>query len=180
VSVGSVLAVVAVAGVLAGLGWAVAAALRSPAFRQSVFRSVGVVVPRLRPRLAAWETAVDEVAASVPPTAGLLPVLGWSALNWLLDVGALWVVFVGLGFRMEVGVLLIGFGVANLVTGLPHTPGGLGLVEAGMTGTYVALGAPVHVALAAVLAYRVVSFWLPVLVGVPQYVRRTVPVVSAS
>jgi putative heme transporter len=180
VSVGSVLSVFAVAGLLAALGWAAVAALRSQSFRHRALTAAGRVVPPLRSRLDGWRTAVDEIAGTLPPGSRMLSVMGWSSLNWLLDVAALWVVFVGLGFRMEVGVLLVGFGVANLVTALPHTPGGVGLVEAGMTATYVALGAPVHVALAAVLAYRLISFWLPVLAGVPQYVRRTVPAVSTS
>lgn len=180
VSIASVLSVFAVAAVFVLGGWAAVAAVRSSRFRHRALAAAGRMVPPLRPRLASWRVAVDDIAETLPPGSRLAAVVGWSSLNWLLDVAALWVVFVGLGFRMEVGVLLVGFGVANLATALPHTPGGLGLVEAGMTATYVALGAPTHVALAAVLAYRLISFWLPVLAGVPQYVRRTAPVVSTT
>jgi uncharacterized membrane protein YbhN (UPF0104 family) len=180
VDLASVASVVAVAAVLGALGWAAATGVRSSQLRHRLLDAVGRVVPPVRPRIAGWREAGDDIAGSLPPGSRMLSVMGWSSLNWLLDVAALWVVFVGLGFRMEVGVLLVGFGVANLATALPHTPGGVGLVEAGMTATYVALGAPVAVALAAVLAYRVISFWLPVLAGVPQYVRRTEPVVSPT
>lgn len=179
VSPASVLSVVAVAALLGLLGWGAAAGVRSAAFRSRLLGGVLRLVPRLRPRLTGWSGAIDEMASSLPAGSRLLPIMGWSSLNWLFDVAALWMVFVGLGYRMEVGVLLVGFGVANLATALPHTPGGLGMVEAGMTATYVALGAPTHVALAAVLAYRLISFWLPVVAGVPQYVRRTAVVVSA-
>lgn len=180
VSAGSLLTVAGVAAVLGLLGWAAVAAVRSPGLRHRAMAVAGGIIPPLRTRLDGWRQGIDDVADTLPSGTRLLTVMGWSSLNWLLDVAALWVVFVGLGFRLEVGVLLVGFGVANLATALPHTPGGLGLVEAGMTATYVALGAPMAVALAAVLAYRLISFWLPVLAGVPQYVRRTPAVVSPS
>src|SRR5436853_373683 len=48
--------------------------------------------------------------------------------------------------------------------GLP-LPGGLGGIDGGLFGTFVLFGAPVAVTAAAVLAYRVILFWLPLLVG---------------
>ena len=176
VSAGSVVTACVVAGMFAAVGWLALALLRSPSARQALFRRAHRVAPRLAPRLGPWELAAEDVSDSLPDLRALLPVAGWSAANWLLEIAALWVVFAGLGPHMEVGVLIVGYGVANLVTALPHTPGGLGLVEAGMTGTYVALGTETAVALAAVLAYRLISFWLPVLFGVPQYLRGPVAV----
>ena len=53
---------------------------------------------------------------------------------------------------------------------IPLTPGGIGFVEAGITGVLVAAGIdPAHAALAAAL-YRVANTWLPVLVALPAYV----------
>jgi uncharacterized protein (TIRG00374 family) len=98
-------------------------------------------------------------------------VAGWSTVNWTLQLAALWTVFVAFGLSMPVGVLIIGFGAANLATALPHTPGGLGVVEAGMTATYIALGVPTTTALVGVLCYRLIGHWLPVLVAVPLTVR---------
>lgn len=170
-NVGSVIGAVAVAAAFAGAGWAAVAGIRSPAARRR-FLALGCrLVPKAEERLVAWGDALDDLALSLPPARRLATVIGWSIVNWGLDIAALWVVFIGLGYQLEFGVLILGFGVANLVNALPHTPGGLGLVEAGMTGTYVALGTPVPVALAAVLAYRLISFWLPVMAGVPQYLR---------
>ena len=48
-------------------------------------------------------------------------------------------------------------------------PGGVGGVEGGMIGAFVAFGEPAGVAVVAVLAYRLVSFWLPTVVGGPAY-----------
>jgi uncharacterized protein (TIRG00374 family) len=52
-----------------------------------------------------------------------------------------------------------------LVMALPLTPGGVGVVEATMIGVLVATGSPGGAATAAVLGWRLVSHWLPILVG---------------
>jgi putative heme transporter len=51
------------------------------------------------------------------------------------------------------------------------TPGGLGVVEAALTGALVALGVPANQALTAVLVYRAISFWLAIAIGWPIYWR---------
>ena len=48
---------------------------------------------------------------------------------------------------------------------IPLTPGGLGFVEAGLTGLLGLAGVALGVATVATLAYRLVSFWLPLPVG---------------
>ncbi|MGH2705940.1 MAG: hypothetical protein ACRDJ4_12880 [Actinomycetota bacterium] len=56
--------------------------------------------------------------------------------------------FLGFGYRMHVGIL--GYRVANLLVALPVTPG-VGVVEAGLAGTYTAFGVPGSIAVVAVL-----------------------------
>ena len=52
-------------------------------------------------------------------------------------------------------------------------PGGLGIVEAGMTGTLALAGVPAGAAAVAVLAYRMASYWLPLPIGaVAWYLHR--------
>jgi uncharacterized protein (TIRG00374 family) len=48
---------------------------------------------------------------------------------------------------------------------IPITPGGLGFVEAGLTSMLVLAGVPAGAASLAVLAYRLVSYWLPLAAG---------------
>ena len=48
---------------------------------------------------------------------------------------------------------------------IPITPGGLGFVEAGLAGLLVLAGVSAGDAAVATLAYRLVSFWLPLPVG---------------
>jgi hypothetical protein len=61
--------------------------------------------------------------------------------------------------------VLLAFCTAQFLGTLPLTPGGLGFVEAGLTGTLVLAGVPAGAAVVATLAYRLVSFWLPIPAG---------------
>ena len=49
--------------------------------------------------------------------------------------------------------------------GLLPLPGGLGGIDGGLIGTLIVYGTPAAATAAAVLAYRVILFWLPLLVG---------------
>jgi hypothetical protein len=74
--------------------------------------------------------------------------------------------FLGFGVRLHPAVLLVGYGLANLINALPElTPGWLGVLETALAGAYAGLGVPVGVAVVAVLCYRLVSYWLPVAAG---------------
>lgn len=131
--------------------------IRRPTVAHTVRRQLAVVGPLLeRP-------------------APLLRVAGWAAVNWSLQLAALWTVFLAFGLSMPLGVLIMGFGAANLATALPHTPGGIGVVEAGMTATYVAMGVPTSTALVGVVCYRLIGHWLPVLAALPLVVSRSRP-----
>ena len=48
---------------------------------------------------------------------------------------------------------------------IPLTPGGLGFVEAGLAAMLVLAGVPAPAATLATLAYRLVSYWLPIASG---------------
>lgn len=164
--------VAAVTALLAMLVISAARALRSRRFRAWLTRAAERLVGAAR--AAALRRALDELARRPLGLRDLAPLAGWSAVNWLAEIAVLWLSFAALGHQVPVGVLILGFGVANLLTALPHTPGGIGVVEAGMAATYVGLGVPAPIAISAVLAYRLAAYWLPVLAGIPQYLRRGV------
>ncbi|MCA1841188.1 MAG: flippase-like domain-containing protein [Actinomycetota bacterium] len=151
--------------------------IRSATLREKFFDRAEAIPKRMKVKVDVkdWRESFADIAINLPGPRPLLKIMAWSAVNWVLDAGALWVLFIGFGFRLHVGVLLVGYGVANLVTAFPITPGGLGLVEAGMAGTYTALGTPTSIAIVAVLAYRLVSYWLPIIAGIPAYLRGARP-----
>ena len=113
--------------------------------------------------------------ARVPQTAlapqRLVVVMGWAAVHWLADLASLWVLFRGTGHALGPLPVLAGYGVEHIAIMLPVSPGGLGLVEAGMAGAFTAMGVAGSTSVTAILVYRVVSYWLPLLAGVPQYLR---------
>ena len=85
--------------------------------------------------------------------------------NWLLDYFALVAALMAIGVRPRLSVVLLAYGASALLSMIPLTPGGIGFVEAGLTAMLVLSGVPSGDALLATLAYRVVSYWLPLPAG---------------
>jgi uncharacterized protein (TIRG00374 family) len=95
--------------------------------------------------------------------------VGWAALNWVLDMAALWVFLAAFGYQAGIDGLVISYGVANVLAAVPVTPGGLGVIETVLTATLVGFGAPRAEALLGVVSYRLVNFWLPIPLGAASY-----------
>jgi len=85
--------------------------------------------------------------------------------NWLLDYFALVAALMAVGVRPRLSLVLLAYGASALLAMIPLTPGGLGFVEAGLTAMLVLSGVPSADALLATLAYRIVSYWLPIPAG---------------
>jgi uncharacterized protein (TIRG00374 family) len=103
---------------------------------------------------------------------GLLGAIGW----WGFDMGALWACFHAYGADPPpTSVIIMSYFVGMLANALP-IPGGIGGVDGGMIGAFVAFDVPFGYATVAVLTYRGFSFWLPTLPGAIAYfqLRRTV------
>ena len=66
-----------------------------------------------------------------------------------------------------IDVLLINEAVA-LFAGLMPVPGGIGVTEAALTAGFVAAGVPESTAFAAALTYRLVTFYVPPILGLPS------------
>jgi uncharacterized membrane protein YbhN (UPF0104 family) len=122
------------------------------------------------PALAASgvRTAIALIRSRDP---GLLGALAW----WGFDISVLWAMFHAFGSPPPFTVIWMAYFVGTLGNLLP-LPGGLGGVEGGMIGAFVAFGVQLDLAVVAVLSYRAISFWLPTLPGVVAYfqLRRTV------
>jgi hypothetical protein len=85
--------------------------------------------------------------------------------NWGLDYLALVAALYAVGAKPRLSLVLLAYGAAAVLSMIPITPGGLGFVEAGLTATLIAAGVAGPDALLATLAYRVVSYWLPLPAG---------------
>lgn len=88
-----------------------------------------------------------------------------AAANWALDCGCLIGAILAVSGRVPWEGILVAYGAAQIVQNLPITPGGIGVVEGSLTVLLVAYGLHSGTALAAVLLYRLISFWIMVPIG---------------
>lgn len=87
---------------------------------------------------------------------------------WRVDIAGARRCFDAFERVVPVAVLVMGYFLGTLGSLLP-LPGGIGGVEGGMIGAFVAFGVPASSAVVAVLAYRAISLWLPTLPGIAGY-----------
>jgi uncharacterized membrane protein YbhN (UPF0104 family) len=83
---------------------------------------------------------------------------------WVFDNAVLWATFHAFGLSPPLTVVLMGYLIGQL-GGLLPIPGGIGGIDGGLIGTLIVYGAPAAGTGAAVLAYRVILFWLPLVAG---------------
>jgi uncharacterized protein (TIRG00374 family) len=88
-----------------------------------------------------------------------------SVLRWLLDYCALLLALAAVGAEPRPSLVLLAYTASQLLAMIPLTPGGLGFVEAGLTGLLALAGVTAGDAAMATLAYRLVSYWLPLPIG---------------
>jgi acyl phosphate:glycerol-3-phosphate acyltransferase len=83
----------------------------------------------------------------------------------LLEAATLGLTLIAFGISMAPSQVVAAFGVSQIVGGLPGSPGGLGVTEAGLIGVLVLFGIPAAVATTPVLTFRIISYWLPAIGG---------------
>jgi uncharacterized membrane protein YbhN (UPF0104 family) len=82
----------------------------------------------------------------------------------------LWVVLRALGHPPSVAVVVLAYSVGYAASALP-IPGGIGVLDAGLTAALVLYGvSPVHAAAAAIV-YHAIALWVPGLGGLLAYLR---------
>ena len=167
-------------GSVSGLAPLIALLLVGPALGVAVIVRPGLLVPvgvpplrllrRLtgRPRREPVEVmtnAAARLAAVTPKVPDWIVCLGWAAGNWVADCFCLVAAFHAVGAPVPVQALLLAYGAAQVAANLPITPGGLGVVEGSLAVALVAFGGSTEATVAAVLLYRIISFWVLLPVG---------------
>ena len=105
----------------------------------------------------------------------LRPALG-AGMNIGFDMLTLYFLFIAAGQIIDPGILLAGYGLAFLLGKVAFLfPGGVGVIESGMTAVFSSLGIPNSISVVVILGYRLFSFWLPSLLGfvVAGYLQKT-------
>ena len=77
----------------------------------------------------------------------------------------LWASTKSVGISLSIVDIFIAFVAGNAALTISPTPGGIGAVEAAITAVIVSAGVTPSLALASVVLYRIVSYWLPILPG---------------
>jgi uncharacterized membrane protein YbhN (UPF0104 family) len=95
-------------------------------------------------------------------------VIGGSLGYWVFDNAVLWATLHAFGESPAVTLVLMGYLIGQL-GGLLPIPGGLGGIDGGLLGTLIVYGLPAAPVAAAILAYRVILFWLPLILGAPAF-----------
>jgi uncharacterized protein (TIRG00374 family) len=98
-----------------------------------------------------------------------LRAVAWTGGKVGLDLLSLLAALLAVNADVQPALVVLAYVAAMVLASVPITPGGLGFVEAGLTATLVVSGVPAGIAATATLAYRLVSYWLPLLAGVPAY-----------
>jgi uncharacterized protein (TIRG00374 family) len=114
---------------------------------------------------ARLEGFLDRIASIRLPPRDYAAVFGLAVVNWAADCGALALAIVATGQPVPWHSLLLAYGAGAAVGSTGLTPGGFGLVELAVAAALTAGGLSGSGALAAVLAYRIINFWLVILVG---------------
>lgn len=114
---------------------------------------------------AYLQSLLDRLAAVRLSTRRSLGIVGWGFGNWLFDCTCFGFAFLAVGSSVPWKGLLLAYGAGQLAANLPVTPGGLGTVEGSITIALSYFGGGTTADIAAVLVYRLLSFWLMLGVG---------------
>jgi uncharacterized protein (TIRG00374 family) len=120
-----------------------------------------VTLPAL---IASGVRGAVAVARSRDPLA--LGAVAW----WGFDIATLWASFQAFGSAPAFSVVVMAYFVGMLANVLP-LPGGIGGVDGGMIGAFIAFGVGAPIAVVAVLVYRAFAFWLPTVPGAIAYIQ---------
>jgi uncharacterized membrane protein YbhN (UPF0104 family) len=164
----------AVPAVLSGLALALVVALP----RLGPGEAPGPDASRGRRWLSATRRAmIDGVGEGLKILrSGNLQVIAGAIGYWAFDNAVLWATLHAVGLTPPLTVVLMGYLIGQL-GGLLPIPGGIGGIDGGLIGTLIVYGVPAAGTAAAVLAYRLILFWLPLIVGGVAFwsLRRDMP-----
>jgi hypothetical protein len=150
---------VVVAFVIAAKRWPIIDRLAPLA--QRALRSL----PKGDTMLGAIQRTWERLLTVRPSPAAWVEAFGLGALNWLENCGCLVACIWAVHGHIPWQGILVAYSLTQVLASVPITPGGLGVVEGGLTALLVAYGMPTREALASVLLYRAVSFWGLVPIG---------------
>jgi uncharacterized protein (TIRG00374 family) len=147
-----------------------------PAIAERVVGRAARVARRFRPSIDPEKAARSSGQLVVHARSALtgrafLASFAFAASDLLFDLLSLDLMFLALRYQPGFGPLAVAYAAANIASAIPVTPGGLGVTEVTLVAITVGFGAPRATAVLAVLGYRLVNYWLPLLPGAVAYLH---------
>ena len=159
------------------VGWLILTGIRSPEkFGQvlgNIFRGANNLLRPIIKRdylhedqahLFASEVA-DGLAVLRTEHKGLIRPMFFLIVNRLIQMGILAFCFLSFDVVFTLGTLVAGYAIGYLFLIVSPTPSGIGIVEGGLPLALTSLRVPFEQGLVVTLAYRAVTFWLPLGLG---------------
>jgi uncharacterized membrane protein YbhN (UPF0104 family) len=119
-----------------------------------------------------WITALAggvsdaETTTFTKPSWRLLGAIGYLGF----DIAVLGVALVAVGDPISIPALLLAYNIGYIANAIP-IPGGIGVLDAGLTGALVLYGASTTHAITAVLIYHTIALWIPGTGGLLAYIH---------
>jgi len=144
-----------------------------PAIAERAGRRVARLARRVRPsidpdKVAQTSGRLVSRARSALTGRAFFESFGFASADLLFDLASLDLMFLAFRYQPGFGPLAVAYAAANIASAIPITPGGLGEIEVTLVAITVGFGAPSATAVLAVLGYRVVNYWLPLIPGAPR------------
>jgi uncharacterized protein (TIRG00374 family) len=123
-------------------------------------RPLGRMLRRVGSPIRRWwrDWAAQLRTIRLTPAAGVAA-FALMMLCWLADIAVLALAFLALHTTPPWTGLLLAYCAGQIAASMPVTPGGIGVVEGSITLALVAFGGDKTVTLAAVLLYRLITYW---------------------
>ena len=122
--------------------------------------------PEREPRPSNGGEIVDALARLRSDPISGLPLLLTAVAGKIIGVACLALVLTGLGVGIGLPATVLIFTLTLMASMIGPFPGGIGVAEASLGALLVARGVPAPTAAAAVIAFRLLDLWLPLLAGV--------------
>lgn len=137
---------------------------------EKIFRLIPMGPKRigdLRNRTQSFMVEMEEAVNSLKSKAihSILALI-MVALHWSSGSIATYLVALSLGERLDMAEIFLVYAVVEFIQQLNIIiPGGIGIIDAGLTGALVLIGVPLQVASAISLLTRLVTYWLEILLS---------------
>jgi glycosyltransferase 2 family protein len=131
--------------------------------------AVVLIVPRVRRRVFGYVRQMKDAFVVLRMPSRLLELFGGNLGSEILFAITLAMVARGFGYELPLSQFLLINSVVSLFGSLIPVPGGIGVMEAGLTWGLTKAGIPQDTAFAIALTHRMITFYLPPIWGFVSY-----------